>query len=112
MAGLAAPPSGALPPWPLFRSVRLGLSALADRLAAVAELLQQPLLDQRSVRLSPALCAARLSLDSLLGRRDPGRHLHWRSRGRDPQLLLVDSPNPLIEGALRHCRRAPSALAP
>ena len=41
LAQLAPPPPLALPPRLLFRSVRLGLPAVLDRLAAVAELLQQ-----------------------------------------------------------------------
>ena len=84
-----------------------GIISRRDRLAAVAELLQQPLLDQRSVAYRLPYRAAGHALDSLLGRRPAGRHVHRRGRGRDPQLLLVDAPGPLVEGALRPCRGAP-----
>ena len=73
----------------------------------MAELLRQQLLDQRSLAVPPALCAAGVPLDPLLQRRPAGRHVHAAGRRRDPRLLLVDAAQPLIEGALRHSRSAP-----
>ncbi len=54
LARLAPASPVALPPRLLFRSVRLGLFPLRDRLAAVAELLPQQLLAERSVAVPPA----------------------------------------------------------
>ena len=51
---------------------------------------RQQLLDQRSVAVPPALCAAGDAVGALLERRAARRHVHRRSRRRDPQLLLVE----------------------
>ena len=99
------PPDGAggLPKW---RRRGPGVKSLQIRGRVGA-----PVLDRRSVGVPPALCAARYGLGSLLGRRDPGRHVERRSRGRDPQFLLVDHYRSLIEGALRPSRSASFACA-
>ena len=71
---------------------------------------RQQLLAQRSVAVSPALCAAGNALGPLLRRRDAGRHVERPGGRRDLRLLLVDCIKQLIERALRHCRGALSAL--
>ena len=85
-----------------------GYQPYSDRLAAVAELLQQSLLDQRSLGVPPALRAPGIPLGSLLGRRAARRYLVRPGRRRDPQLLLVELHLLLIEEALRPSRSASS----
>ena len=87
-----------------------GYQPLRYRLAAVAELLRQQLSGSTIRGLSPALRASGHALGPLLGRRAAGRHMDRPSGRRDPQLLLVEPSLTLIEGALRHCRGAPSAI--
>ena len=58
LAQLSQPSPVALPPGLLFRSLRLGVSAVLDRLAAVAQLLQQHYWINDPSMYRPALCAA------------------------------------------------------
>src|SRR5206468_9889046 len=92
-------PIFAVPPRLLLRSVRLGLFAVPDRVADVAELLQPAILDQRSGLLPAALRARGLCVGALLGRRVAGRHVERRSGRLHPRLLLVASAGSFIEGA-------------